>query len=96
MASPGACARWFRPHAVLAFEMADDGLDRSTTSHLPLDLGCHAPLLVGDVDPEPVIGRRAVATMSGSTRMRWSLLPINASKARITSANVCPVIRVAW
>ena len=38
-------------HAVLGLEMADDGLDRRTASHLALDLRCHTPLLACGVDP---------------------------------------------
>ena len=52
-------------HAVLALEMADDGLDRRTASHVTLDLRCHAPLLAGGIDPKPVIGRSGMAAITG-------------------------------
>ena len=51
-------------HAVLGFEMADDRLDGGPAAQLAFDLGCHAPFLAGDEDPELVIGRRVVAAVS--------------------------------
>ena len=51
-------------HAVLGFEMADDGLDGGSTAQFALDPGCHPSLLAGDEDPELVIGRSVVATVS--------------------------------
>jgi hypothetical protein len=44
-------------HAVLALEMADDGLDGGTASHLAFDVGCDAALLLGRVDFELEFGR---------------------------------------
>jgi hypothetical protein len=51
-------------HSVFGFEMADDRLDGGPAAQLAFDLGCHAPFLAGDEDPELVIGRRVVAAVS--------------------------------
>jgi hypothetical protein len=51
-------------HAVLGFEMADDGLDGRPAAQFTFDLGRHPSLLAGDEDPELVIGRRIVAAIS--------------------------------
>ena len=49
---------------MLGFEMADDRLDGGPSAQLAFDLGCHAPFLAGDEDPELVIGSRVVAAVS--------------------------------
>jgi cytochrome c oxidase subunit I len=52
-------------HAVLALEMADDGLDGGSASHLTFDLRRDAALLLGRVDFELVFGRGVVAAVTG-------------------------------
>ena len=52
-------------HAVILLEVADDGLDGCTPSHVAFDLRGDAALLAGGVDFELVFGRRVVATVSG-------------------------------
>ena len=37
-------------HAVLGFEMTDDGLDGRPAAQFALDSGCHPSLLAGDED----------------------------------------------
>jgi hypothetical protein len=44
--------------------MPDDWLDGRAPSHLTLDVFGDAPLLAGNVDLEPVLGRRVVATIA--------------------------------
>src|SRR6266576_4094356 len=51
-------------HAVLGFEMADDGLDGGPAAQFALDLRRYASLLAGEEDPELVVGRRIVAAIS--------------------------------
>ena len=51
-------------HAVLGFEMADNGLDGRPAAQFAFDLGRHPSLLAGDEDLELVIGRRVVAAVS--------------------------------
>jgi len=50
-------------HAMLDFEMADHGFDGGPAAQLAFDLGCHAPFLAGDEDPE-LVRRRVVAAVS--------------------------------
>ena len=52
-------------HAVMFFEMADDGLDGGPPFELALDLRCDAALLAARVDLELVIGRGVVAAIAG-------------------------------
>jgi hypothetical protein len=52
-------------HAVMFFEMADDGLNGGTPFELALDLRRDAALLAGRVDLELVIGRGVVAAIAG-------------------------------
>jgi hypothetical protein len=52
-------------HAVLLFEMADDGLDSRSPSEGALDGGGQAALLAGDIDLEGLVLRRVVAAISG-------------------------------
>src|SRR3981081_1499310 len=51
-------------HAMLGFEMADDGLDSGPAAQFALDPGRHPSLLAGEEDPELVIRRRVVAAVS--------------------------------
>ncbi|SIO37344.1 hypothetical protein SAMN05443247_04553 [Bradyrhizobium erythrophlei] len=53
-------------HAVLGFEMADDGLDGGPAAEFALDLRRHPSLLPGDEDPELVNGRRIVAAVGSA------------------------------
>ena len=48
---------------MLGLEMADHGLDGGPSAQLAFDLGCDAPFLAGDEDPELVIRRRVVAAI---------------------------------
>jgi hypothetical protein len=51
-------------HAVLGLEMADDRLDGGSAAHGALDRRRDTSLLTRDEDPELVIRRRVVATVS--------------------------------
>jgi hypothetical protein len=51
-------------HAMLGFEMADNGLNSGSAVQFSLDPRRHPSLLAGDEDPELVIGRRVVATVA--------------------------------
>src|SRR3979411_2163209 len=51
-------------HAVLGFEMADDGFDGGPAAQFALDPGRHPSFLAGDEDPELVIRRRVVAAVA--------------------------------
>lgn len=51
-------------HAVFGLEMADDGLDGGPAAQFALDLRRDPSLLVGDKDPELVIGRCIVAAIA--------------------------------
>src|SRR2546428_10799441 len=46
--------------SALRWPMTDGG----PAAQLAFDLGCHAPFLAGDEDPELVVGRRVVAAVS--------------------------------
>src|SRR5260370_35552855 len=59
-----AVAQIVTAHAVLGFEMADDGLDSGPSAHLTLDLRRDAQLLAGAEDPELIIGRGIVAAIT--------------------------------
>src|SRR5436189_1937006 len=51
-------------HAVLGFEMADDGLHGGPAVQFALDLWRPPSFLAGEEDPELVIGRRIVAALA--------------------------------
>src|SRR5215470_3080039 len=50
---------------MLDFDVADDRLDGGAPPHFAVDFRSDAPLLLGSVDLELVIGRRVVAAISG-------------------------------
>ena len=78
MASPVAACQVVAAHAVLGFEMADDGLDGGAAAQLALDLVGHAPFLSASKTQQPapqpnnrVLSRLDCTTwISGSTSSR--------------------------
>ena len=61
----GAMGEVIAAHAVVFFEVADDGLDGGPSFEFALDLRRDAALLAGGVDLELVIGRGVVAAIAG-------------------------------
>jgi hypothetical protein len=53
-------------HAVVFFEVADDGLDGGPSFEFTLDLRRDAALLAGGVNLECVVGRGVVAAIAGT------------------------------
>lgn len=60
----GAVGEIVSLHAMIGFEMSDDGFDGRSPPHLAFDLGRHAAFLARGEDPELVIGGRIVAAIS--------------------------------
>jgi hypothetical protein len=52
-------------HAVVGFEVADDGFGDGTPPQLPSDLFGYAPLLTCSIELEAIFGRRVVAAVPG-------------------------------
>lgn len=75
-------------HTVLGLQTSDDGFDGRPAFHLAFDLGCHAPLLTGDEDPELVVGRRVVSAVCLISYDAPMVLPIGASISGIPVASV--------
>ena len=65
MASPCGVGEIVAAHAVFVLDVADDRLDRRSSSHLALDGWRHAPLLACGEDPELVALRCVVAAIAG-------------------------------
>jgi hypothetical protein len=77
-------------HAVLGFEMADDGLDGGP-AQFALDLRFHPSPLPRDEDTELVIGRCTVAAIARVGENALEVLPTTASISGITVARVWPL-----